>query len=224
MDLIPPDIEDYAREHTRPEPDLLRRLAEETYAGMEMPTMLTGRLEGRLLKLLARLCGARRVLEIGTFTGYSALSLAEGLPEDGKVITCEIEPRHADFARRYFARSPHGRKIEIRMGPALDSLRSLAGEAAGGGGTGGAAGPFDMVFIDADKSNYPAYYERAMELTRPGALIVVDNTLWSGQVLRPSDADSRAIDALNRRIAGDERVENVLLTVRDGVQLVRKLG
>lgn len=211
MELIQPEIERYAQEHTRQEPELLQKLAAATYAEMDSPTMLTGRLEGRLLKLLAQLCGAKRVLEIGTFTGYSALSMAEGMPEDGQVITCEIEPKHAEFARRYFARSPHGKKIEIRMGPALDTLKSLT------------AG-FDMAFIDADKANYPAYYEAVVELIRPGGLILVDNTLWSGTVLKPTDEESRAIAALNRRIAGDGRVENVLLTVRDGVQLVRKLG
>lgn len=211
MDIVPPDLERYAFDHTRPEPGLLRALSEETHARMAMPQMLTGRIEGRLLKLLSAAIMARRVLEIGTFTGYSALSLAEGMPDDGKVITCEIEEAHADLARRYFARSPHGRKIEIRMGPALETLAGLAG-------------PFDLAFIDADKENYPAYYERAVDLVRPGGLILVDNTLWSGQVLRPRDAEGRAIDALNRRIAGDARVENALLTVRDGVQVVRKLG
>jgi caffeoyl-CoA O-methyltransferase len=114
------------------------------------------------------------------------------------------------MAQRYFDRSPHGKKIEIRLGPALETLASLAG-------------PFDLAFIDADKVNYPAYYERAVELARPGGLILVDNTLWSGHVLDPQDAESKAIDALNRRIAADARVENVLLTVRDGLQLVRKL-
>lgn len=221
MDFIDKRVEEYAFEHTAPEPDLLRRLSEETYARMEWPTMLTGRLEGRLLKLLAQIAGARRVLEIGTFTGYSALSLAEGLPEDGKVITCEIDPRNADFARRYFAMSPHGRKVEIRLGPALETLQALR-SAAGAAEPAGMAGAFDLAFIDADKENYPAYYEAVMELVRPGGLILVDNTLWSGKVLDPKDKDTLAIDALNNRIARDARVENVLLTVRDGVQLVRR--
>jgi caffeoyl-CoA O-methyltransferase len=210
MDIVAKDLEQYAFDRTRPEPELLRALAEETYARMASPQMLTGRLEGRFLKLLAVLARAKRVLEIGTFTGYSALSLAEGLPEDGRLITCEIETAHAEMAQRYFDQSPHGRKIEIRLGSALETLASLKE-------------PFDLAFIDADKANYPAYYERTMELLRPGGLILVDNTLWSGQVLRPDDPESRAIDAVNRRIATDPRVENVLLTVRDGMQLVRKL-
>jgi predicted O-methyltransferase YrrM len=209
MDIIDKDLERYAFDHTAPEPELLRQLSEETYARMEMPQMLTGRLEGRLLKLLAQLSGARRVLEIGTFTGYSALSMAEGLPEDGNVVTCEIEPAHAAMAQRYFDASPHGKKIGIRMGPALATLEGLNGL-------------FDLAFIDADKENYPVYYEKVIALIRPGGLLLVDNTLWSGEVLRPRDPESAAIDALNKRIAKDARVENVLLTVRDGLQLVRK--
>jgi caffeoyl-CoA O-methyltransferase len=209
MDIVDKDLEKYAFDHTSPEPELLRRLSEETYARMQMPQMLTGRLEGRLLNLLARISGVRRALEIGTFTGYSALSIAEALPEDGKVVTCEIEPVNAAMARRYFDASPHGRKIEIRMGPALDTLSGLEG-------------PFDMAFIDADKENYPEYYEKTLELVRPGGLILVDNTLWSGLVLKPHDRESIAIDALNKRIAKDPRVENVLLTIRDGLQVVRR--
>ena len=209
MDIIDKGLERYAYEHTAPEPALLQRLSDETHAGMQMPQMLTGRLEGRLLKLLVLMSGARRVLEIGTFTGYSALSMAEGLPEDGSVETCEIEAAHATMAKRYFDASPHGKKIRIRMGPALATLESLQG-------------PFDLAFIDADKENYPAYYEKVIGLIRPGGLLLLDNTLWSGRVLRPQDPESIAIHTLNGRIAKDDRVENVLLTVRDGIQLVRK--
>jgi caffeoyl-CoA O-methyltransferase len=209
MDFIDKDVERYAFDHTAPEPVLLQRLSDETHARMQMPQMLTGRLEGRLLKLLAQISGARRILEIGTFTGYSALSMAEGLPGNGSVTTCEIEPVNAAMAQRYFDSSPHGKKIGILMGPALSTLEGLEG-------------PFDLAFIDADKENYPAYYEKVIGLIRPGGLVLVDNTLWSGRVLRPQDPESRAIDALNKRIAKDDRVENVLLTVRDGLQLVRK--
>jgi caffeoyl-CoA O-methyltransferase len=209
MDIVDKDLERYAFEHTTPEPELLRKLSEETHAKMQMPQMLTGRLEGRLLKFLVQSLGAKRVLEVGTFTGYSALSMAEGMPEDGKLITCEIEPTHAAMARRYFDASPHGKKIEVRMGPALTTLESLDG-------------PFDLAFIDADKENYPLYYEKVIDLIRPGGLLLVDNTLWSGLVLKPHDRETIAIDAVNRRIVKDERVENVLLTVRDGLQVVRK--
>lgn len=208
MDIADKQLEKYAFDHTRPEPDLLLRLFRETHDRMEAPQMLTGRLEGRLLKFLAQAIGAKRVLEIGTYTGYSALSMAEGMPEDGTVLTCEIDATHAAFARGFFDLSPHGKKIEIRLGPALATLKGLRG-------------PFDMAFLDADKENYPAYYEKAVEMVRPGGLILVDNTLWSGMVLDPRDAESKAIDGLNKRIAADGRVENVLLTVRDGLQVVR---
>ncbi len=211
MNFIDPDVETYAFEHTQSEPVLLQQLAEETQAKMQSPQMLTGRMEGRLLKILAQLSGARRILEIGTFTGYSALSMAESLPDDGEVITCELEPAHAAFAQRYFNRSPHGKKISIRMGPALETLATLSG-------------PFDLAFIDADKENYPAYYDAVLPLLRPGGLMLVDNALWSGLVLKPNDRESMAIDALNQKILVDGRVENVLLTVRDGLQVVRKKG
>lgn len=209
MVLIDARIGRYAFEHTQAEPAVLQELAEDTRAHMPMAQMLTGRLEGRFLKLLAQLAGARRILEIGMFTGYSALSMAEALPEDGELITCDIDAKAEAFAKRYFARSPHGHKIAVRMGPALDTIASLVGE-------------FDLVFLDADKENYPAYYEAVLPLLRRGGLLVIDNALWSGAVLHPQDEASRAIHALNRQIADDPRVENVLLTVRDGVNLVRK--
>jgi caffeoyl-CoA O-methyltransferase len=209
MDLVAADIERYCFERSRAEPAALQTLAEDTRTGMPGSRMLCGRIEGRLLKLLAQLVGARRVLEIGTFTGYSALSLAEALPDDGRVITCEIDPRHRDFAQRHLDASPHGKKVEIRLGPALETIARLDGS-------------FDLAFIDADKGNYPNYWKAVVPKVRPGGLIVVDNALWSGRVLAPDDADSRAIDELNRAIERDERVENVLLTVRDGVHLARK--
>lgn len=209
MELINPAIESYAHDLTQAEPELLQELAAETHARMALAQMLTGRLEGRFLKLLVQLSGAKRILEIGMFTGYSALSMAEALPDEGRLITCDIDPVAEAFARRYFARSPHGHKIELRMGPALDTIATLSGS-------------LDLVFLDADKENYLAYYEAVLPRLRSGGLLVIDNALWSGRVLRPEDEESRVIDALNRRIAQDERVENVLLTLRDGVNLVRK--
>jgi caffeoyl-CoA O-methyltransferase len=211
MDIVTPSIEGYAAAHTRPEPALLAELAEETRRTRADHGMLCGRLEGRLLKLLVQLLQARRVLELGLFTGYSALSLAEGLPADGELISCDIDPHAEVFARRYFARSPHGAKIRVLIGPALETLRTLSP-------------PFDLVFIDADKENYPLYYRAAVDLLRPGGVVAIDNTLWSGRVLAPDDASDRAIAALNQEILADQRVENVLLTVRDGLQLVRKRG
>lgn len=209
MDIVEKSIEKYAYDHTIPEPELLLQLQKETYEVMEWPTMITGRMEGRFLKMLVQISGAKRVLELGTFTGYSALCLAEGLPEDGKVITCDINEYSRAFAQKYFDRSPHGHKIELKFGPALETIKNLKA-------------PFDLVFIDADKSNYPAYYEQCLALVKSGGLIVIDNTLWSGLVLKPENNATKAIDSLNKTIACDDRVENVLLTVRDGVQLVRK--
>jgi caffeoyl-CoA O-methyltransferase len=209
ISLVSPEIEKFAHDHTSPESDLFRRLREETYAQMDCPQMQVGRIEGTFLKLLVRLMNARRVLEIGMFTGYSALMMAEGLPEDGHLITCDIDPKAEAIARRYFAESPHGHKIEIRMGPALETIAKLTG-------------PFDMVFIDADKSNYTNYYEACLPLLRPGGLIVADNVLWSGKVLHPDDEDARAIVAFNRYVQSDARVENVCLTVRDGIMLAWK--
>lgn len=207
--LVDERIDRYAFLGTGAEPALLQELAERTERDMADPGMLTGRVEGRLLKLLVQLCRPRLVLEVGTFTGYSALSMAEGLDEAGRIITCEIDPAAEKVAREAFAASPYGSRIEIRMAPALETIRGLDEE-------------IDFSFIDADKERYPEYYEEILQRTRPGGLLVLDNMLWSGRVVEPRDAVSRTLAALNERIAGDERVENVLLTVRDGIQVVRK--
>lgn len=209
MNFIDEKIERYAHDHTQDEGELLLRIKAETYATLECPQMLTGRLEGRLLKLLAQLLGAKRILEIGTFSGYSALSMAEALPDGGVLITCENDPPAIEFARRYFAQSPHGKKITLREGPALETIQTLAG-------------PFDMVFIDADKLNYLNYYEAVLPLVRSGGLIVVDNVLWSGRVLNPTDDHDRAIHQFNESVIRDVRVEQVLLPIRDGIYCIRK--
>lgn len=209
MNFINEEVETFAHGHTKPESDLFRRLHAETHATMSSPQMLVGRIEGQFLKLLVQLTGAERVLEIGMFTGYSALMMAEGLPGDGRLVTCDINPKAEEIARRYFNESPHGHKIEIRIGPALETIKTLTG-------------PLDLVFIDADKTNYSNYYEACMPLLRQGGLIVADNVLWSGKVLAPDDDDTRAIVAFNERVQSDPRVENVCLTVRDGMMLARK--
>jgi caffeoyl-CoA O-methyltransferase len=209
MNFIDQAIEQYAHDHTKPESDLFQRLREETFREMQYPQMQVGRIEGRFLKMLVRLTGARRVLEIGMFTGYSSLMMAEGLPDDGRIITCDVNPEAEAIARRYFAESKQGHKIEIRMGPALETIKSLTE-------------PLDFVFIDADKTNYLNYYEAVMPLVRAGGLIVADNVLWSGRVLNPEDADTRAIVAFDERVQQDSRVENVCLTVRDGMMLAWK--
>lgn len=176
---------------------------------MTAPQMLTGTIEGRFLELLVFGTGAKRVLEIGTFTGYSALSMAAALPEGGHIHTCDIEPKHVEVAQRYIDESPHADKITIHLGPALDSLERLEGE-------------FDLVFIDADKENYANYYEAVLPRLSERGLIAIDNTLWSGKVLDPQDEDSRAIAELNDKLAADERVVAVQLTIRDGVTLIRR--
>ena len=211
--LVLPEIEAYAEAHSAAESEVCRALREETYRTMEIPWMVVGSLEGAFLKMMVQLVGARRILEIGMFTGYSALSMAEVLPEEGHVITCEIDPKPAAMAAEYFAKSPHGRKIEIRMGPALDTLRDLAG-------------PFDLIFIDADKVNYVGYYERALDLIAPTGVILIDNVLWDGEVLTqpPPDRSTAVIQELNRKVANDPRVIAVLVTIRDGVMVVRPRG
>jgi caffeoyl-CoA O-methyltransferase len=202
-------IEEYAAAHSTAAEPLLVELAEETKATISSPQMLTGPVEGRLLELLVFASGARRILELGTFTGYSALSMAAALPDDGWIDTCDVEPVHTDVARSYWARSPHGSKIRLHLGPALETIERLDGE-------------FDLVFIDADKPNYDNYYEAVLPRLSARGLIVLDNTLWSGRVLDPQDDHTRAIAALNDKIAADERVVAVQLTVRDGVTLVRR--
>lgn len=209
MTLVPEAIEAYAAEHSEPVSALFEALREETYASMQSPNMQVGRIEGNLLRLLVKLSGAKHALEIGMFTGYSGLMIAAGLPEDGTLITCDVDPKAEAIARRAFAKSPVGRKIEIRMGPALQTLKTLAG-------------PLDFVFIDADKENYLAYYQAVVPLLRQGGLLVADNTLWSGKVLAPKSASDNAIVAFNAAVAKDTRVDKVLLTVRDGMTLAVK--
>lgn len=210
-DLVRPDIEAYAEARSMPESAVCRALREETNRTMEAPQMVVGPLEGAFLKMMAQLVGATRVLEIGMFTGYSALSFAEVLPEEGQVVTCEIDPATVALGKKYFAQSPHGRKIDVRLGPALETLRDLTG-------------PFDLVFIDADKLNYVNYYRRAVDLVSPGGVILIDNVLWDGEVVRHPPPDERAavIQELNRVVAADPRVSAVLVTIRDGVLVVRK--
>lgn len=209
LTLVSPELEEYAISKSEPTADLLKELVQTTHRETDMPVMLTGPIEGRFLKLMVQVTGARRVLEVGMFTGYSALSLAEGLPSDGELITCDLEPRYIAIAKGFFSRSEHGKKIKVMEGPALDSIKSLTGE-------------FDLVFIDADKTNYINYYEAVLPLLKKGGVILIDNVLYSGHVLRPNCDNSRAIAELNELIALDERVDRVLLPIRDGVFFVRK--
>ena len=211
ISIVPKAIDDYCLTHTTSPGPLLDELAAYTHAHCQLPQMLTGPVEGAFLRMLVQACGARRVLEIGTYTGYSALSMAAGLPADGELLTCDINQDTNAIARSFWARSPHGAKIKPMLGPALDSIHALPADTQ-----------FNFVFIDADKENYVNYYEAVMAHLERGGLIVADNTLWSGKVLEPKEKSDHAIVAFNAHVARDPRVEQVLLSVRDGVTLARK--
>ena len=211
MDIADPRLEEYAAARTtQPEP-LLAELADETRATLELPQMLTGTIEGRFLELLVHGLQAKRVLEVGTVSGYGSLSMAAGLPADGRLDTCEISEQHAEVARRYIERAGYSDRITVHVGSALEAIRSLEGD-------------FDFVFIDADKENYVAYYEEVLPRLSPTGLIAADNTLWSGRILDDTDqeASTKAIRAFNEHVATDSRVVSVMLTVRDGVTLIRR--
>jgi caffeoyl-CoA O-methyltransferase len=208
--IVPEEIEQYAEAHTTAPTELLRRLAEETKATLERPTMLTGTIEGRLLELLVFGLGARRVLELGTYSGYSAISMAAALPPGGHIDTCEVDETHAAVAKRYIEEAGYADLITIHLGPALETIARVEGA-------------FDFVFIDADKVNYMAYYEALLPRIANGGLMAIDNTLWSGRVLEAEqDESTKAIVELNDHIAADDRVVAVQLSVRDGVTLVRR--
>jgi caffeoyl-CoA O-methyltransferase len=209
--IVPEDIEAYAAAHTTPHTDLLAELAAETRETLRAPQMLTGSIEGRFLQQLVYALQARRVLEIGTYSGYSALSMAAALPPDGRIDTCEIDERHAEVARRYVERAGYSDRVTVHVGPAMETIGKLEGT-------------FDLVFIDADKVSYRDYYEAVLpRLNEPG-LIAVDNTLWSGAVARDEDPseDTKALREFNDHVVSDPRVVCVQLTIRDGVTLIRK--
>jgi caffeoyl-CoA O-methyltransferase len=212
LELLSPALEAYVVAHTDRESALLQRLREETRRTLPSPQMQVGAVEGALLAMLVRISGARRILELGTFSGYSSLCMAAALPEGGHILTCDIDPVATGVARRYFDESGLGDRIEIRLGPALDTLGELAR----------AGDQLDLVFIDADKELYPAYWDAAVPLVRPGGLVVADNVLWSGQVLGPREASDHGIVAFNAKAAADARVDRVLLSVRDGILVARK--
>jgi predicted O-methyltransferase YrrM len=212
LQLVDPDIERYSLEHTSPLPAWLEQLEARARAELPHPEMLSGPVVGRLLELLVHATQARRVLEIGTYAGCSALAIAAGLPGDGRILTCEISPEHAAYAREQIAASPYAERIEVILGDALQTIRGLEG-------------PFDFVFIDADKEGYPAYVEAALPLLSPHGLIAMDNTLRYGRVLEGSQAQeegARVLAELNQRLARDERLTCTLLTVRDGITLIRR--
>jgi predicted O-methyltransferase YrrM len=207
--------QEYLVRHTLREPELFRRLRAET-AALPQRNMQIAPEQGQFMRLLAELVGARRALEVGTFTGYSALWVASALPPDGHMVCCDINAEWTSIARRYWQAAGLADRIELRLGPGRETLDALLAD--------GAAGTFDFAFIDADKTGYDDYYERVLQLLRPGGLLAVDNALSDGEVAIPdcAHADVRAIDALNRKVQADERVSSSLVPIGDGLLLARK--
>jgi caffeoyl-CoA O-methyltransferase len=211
MEFIQAPIQKYAEDHTSPESEVLQRLNRHTHANVMMPRMLSGHMQGRILSMISNMMRPVSILEIGTYTGYSAICLAEGLKPGGKLITIDINEELESTVRGYFKTSGFDDRIDYRLGNALDIIPSLPGN-------------FDLVFIDADKENYTRYYDLVIKRVPLGGYILADNVLWSGKVLdvKP-DKDTRAIQEFNRKVQNDPRVENVLLPVRDGMMVMRKV-
>ncbi|SPF49214.1 O-methyltransferase [Syntrophobacter sp. SbD1] len=211
MDIVAREAEEYAAAHTTPMSALLEDIELFTLYETPYPSMLTGRVEGRFLQLVAHLSGARHIVEVGTFTGYSALAMAEALPDDGEILTIEQNPQFAEIARSFFDRSPVGHKIKLFTGKGLEILRGLPDSKT------------DLVFIDADKQSYSAYYGEAMRILRNGGMVLADNALWYGKIFDPKDDESRAMAEFNELVNSDARAEKLFLTIRDGIYLIRKL-
>lgn len=213
MDFLPENIEKYVDLHTREEPEILKKLGRETYAKVMMPRMLSGHLQGRFLKMICTMVNPSQILEVGTFTGYSALCLAEGLKEGGMVHTIDINEELAPMVSRYIKEAGMENKIKTYTGNALDIIPTLNYT-------------FDLVFLDADKENYSKYYELAIHKLRKGGFIVADNVLWSGKVTEPrrkADEETIALMDYNEMIMRDPRVENVLVPIRDGLMIATKI-
>lgn len=204
--------EKYIDDHTDDVSPLLRELLEETEEVTGRSRWSIGRVEGKLLQLLVKISGVRNAVEIGTFTGYSALIIAEALPEDGSLITCETNEKHAEIALRYFEKSPHGAKIRLELKPAMETLKGIADSSV------------DFVFIDADKPSYGRYFDEAMRILQSGRLIFVDNVFWRNKIFKQpiTNKNARAIAAFNAKVKNDNRAEKVMLSVRDGIYLIRK--
>lgn len=212
MEFISKDLEHYVEQHSTPESDLLKRLDRETHAKILMPRMVSGHIQGRFLSMISHMIKPHIVLEIGTFTGYSAICLAEGLPPEGKLITIDVNEEIESFARSFIEQSEKGKQIEQRIGNALEIIPGLDMQ-------------FDLVFIDADKINYQNYYDLVIDKVKQGGYILADNVLWSGKVFKDipkMDKDTQALIDFNDMVQNDDRVENVMLPVRDGLLLIRK--
>ena len=211
MNFLAENLETYVQQHSEQEPQLLEELARETHLKVLQPRMLSGAYQGRLLSLISKLINPKHVLEIGTYTGYSALCIAEGLHANGRIDTIDINEELTDMQRRYFDASGYGKQIFQHLGNAAEIIPALNGT-------------FDLVFIDADKEQYPLYFDLIIERIQAGGLIIADNVLWSGKVVNhATDEATQALQLFNRKMVEDNRVENVLLPVRDGLTLIRKI-
>ena len=210
MNFLIENLETYVQQHSEQEPDLLQELARETHLKVLQPRMLSGAYQGRLLSLISKLITPKHILEIGTFTGYSALCMAEGLHEKGRIDTIDVNEELTDLQRRYFDASSYGKQIFQHLGNAADIIPTLNGN-------------FDLVFIDADKEQYPRYFDLIIDRIQTGGLIIADNVLWSGKVVtNATDEATKALQEFNKKVVEDTRVETVLLPVRDGLTLIRK--
>jgi predicted O-methyltransferase YrrM len=213
MEFIDAKLDDYCCEHTNKESELLYNLNRNTHLKVMQPRMLSGHFQGRVLSLLSKLIQPTRILEIGTYTGYSALCLAEGLKKDGKLITLDVNPELESFTRSFFEASEYAQQIDFRIGNALEVIPTLEEK-------------FDLVFIDADKENYINYYKLVFDKVKPGGIILADNVLWSGKVIQDvpeKDKDTHLLKAYNKMVQEDPRVENILLPIRDGIMVARKI-
>ncbi len=209
MEFLDPKLDAYAGDHTTPESALLAKINRETHLEVLQPRMLSGHIQGRFLSLISKLNKPKTILEIGTYTGYSALCLAEGLQNDGKIITIDINEELAPKIQGYFDESPWGEQILLKIGDATNIIPDLDEK-------------FDLVFIDADKENYCAYFDLVIDKMNPGGLIMADNVLWSGKVIeevKPNDTSTKALIAYNKKIHSDTRVENILVPIRDGIMM-----
>ena len=211
MHLISKDIEQYCKDYSLDDTDLLKELSKITWETEDKPQMLCGSLVGGLLQMLIKISGAKRVLEIGMFTGYSTLKMAEALPADGEIHSCELMEKHIVTAKSWFKKSDVNYKISIHKGEADKSLEEFR------------AGSFDMMFVDADKTGYPEYYRKGTMLLKKGGIAIFDNMLWSGSVLNPEDDDAKALRETAELIKNDGRLEQLLLPVRDGLMIYRKI-
>lgn len=212
MEFLPDDLQKYVEDHSEPESDLLQQINRETHLHVLKPRMLSGHLQGRVLSMLSHMISPKHILEIGTYTGYAALCMAEGMQKDGRLITIDNNEELAVRTKEYFSKSAFPDRMDMRIGNALEVIPTLKEK-------------WDLVFIDADKENYSNYFDLVIEQVNKGGFIIADNVLWSGKVFDQSknDKDTEAIRAFNQKMQTDSRVQNVLFPIRDGLMILRKL-